>query len=99
MRNFTQLATQYANRLGSFNTDLDSVALNRSDHDDNVPSNPNSFPDFSRKNQHPFILLHGTTGAPHFAQSAPVLFERVGTSIFNIRFNRIDHNRCGGDFQ
>ena len=66
-RGFTQLATQHANRLGSFNTDLDSVALDRRDDDYDVSSNPNSFSDFSGKNQHPFILLRGTTAHRKFA--------------------------------
>jgi hypothetical protein len=32
-----QLATKYANQLGSFDPDLDSVAMDLLDHDDDVP--------------------------------------------------------------
>jgi hypothetical protein len=45
-----QFATQHANRLGGFNTNLNSVALDRRDDDCDVPRNPNSFSDLSGKN-------------------------------------------------
>jgi hypothetical protein len=63
-RDFTQLVTQHANRVGSLDANLNSAPLNRLNYDYDVPRNPNPFTDFSGKNQHPFTLLRDAAGAP-----------------------------------
>jgi hypothetical protein len=53
--------------------------VDRHDHAHDVSSNPNSFPDFSKKDQHPFILLRGTLYR--------VLFDILGIPVLTL--NRI----------
>jgi hypothetical protein len=91
-----QFSSQHSNRLGRFDSDLDSVALDRRDDDYDVSRNPNLFSDLLGKNQHQSILLRRTPGTLESRPMTLVLANRICRSISDISFNRIEQ-KPGGD--